>query len=127
MKDPETAEVWQTAFGKDFCGMAQGDDKTGQKGTNSVFVMTHKEIDVAMKAGHKWTYACIIVNYKPQKANPNLIHIAVSRNLVTYSGNTYMRTADLTTSKLLCGTVSSAPTEHDTCASISKNSISWRP
>ena len=42
MHDPATAEVWQTAFGKDFGGMAQGDPKTGQKGTNSVFVMTHK-------------------------------------------------------------------------------------
>ncbi len=31
MHDPVTAEVWQTAFGKDFGGMAQGDDKTGQK------------------------------------------------------------------------------------------------
>ena len=53
MNDAETAEVWQTAFGKDFGGMAQGDDKTGQKGTNSVFVMTHKEIDIAKAAGHK--------------------------------------------------------------------------
>jgi hypothetical protein len=35
--------------------MAQGDRKTGQKGTNSVFVMTHKEIDIAMAAGYKWT------------------------------------------------------------------------
>ena len=41
MNDPATAEVWQTAFGKDFGGMVQGDCKTGQKGTNSVFVMTH--------------------------------------------------------------------------------------
>ena len=40
MNDPETAEVWQTAFGKDFGGMAQGGDKRGQKGTNSVFVMS---------------------------------------------------------------------------------------
>jgi hypothetical protein len=31
MTDPETAEDWQTAFGKDFGGMAQGDNKTGQK------------------------------------------------------------------------------------------------
>jgi hypothetical protein len=37
--------------------MAQGDLKTGQKGTNSVFVMTHKEIEIAKEAGHKWTYA----------------------------------------------------------------------
>ena len=33
-------EIWQTAFGKDFGGMTQGDNKTGQKGTNSIFVMT---------------------------------------------------------------------------------------
>ncbi len=55
MNDAETAEIWQTALGKDFGGMAQRDDKTGQKGTNSVFVMTHKEIDIAKNAGHKWT------------------------------------------------------------------------
>jgi hypothetical protein len=29
MNDPATAEVWQTAFGKDFGGMAQGDTKNG--------------------------------------------------------------------------------------------------
>jgi hypothetical protein len=29
MNDPDTAEVWQTAIGKDFGGMAQGDGKTG--------------------------------------------------------------------------------------------------
>jgi hypothetical protein len=34
MHDLETAEVWQRAFGEDFGRMAQGDDKTGQKGTN---------------------------------------------------------------------------------------------
>ena len=42
MHDPATAEVWQTVFGKDFGGMAQGNDKTGQKGTNSIFVMTRR-------------------------------------------------------------------------------------
>ena len=44
MHDPDTAEIWQTAFGKDFGGMVQGDKKTGQKGTNSIFIMTHDEI-----------------------------------------------------------------------------------
>ncbi len=43
MNDPATAKVWQTAFGKDFGGMAQGDLKIGQKGFNSVFVMTHRK------------------------------------------------------------------------------------
>jgi hypothetical protein len=43
MHVPTMAETWQTAIGKDFDGMAQGDLKMGQKGTNSIFVMTHKE------------------------------------------------------------------------------------
>jgi hypothetical protein len=42
MKDPTTAETWQTGFGKDFDGMAQGNHNTGQQGTNSIFVMTHE-------------------------------------------------------------------------------------
>ena len=49
MNDPKTAKVWQMAFGKDFGEMAQGDNKTVQKGTNSVFVMTHDEIDIAKR------------------------------------------------------------------------------
>jgi hypothetical protein len=44
INDPATTEIWQMAFGKDFGGMAQGDEKTGQKRTNSIFVMTHNEI-----------------------------------------------------------------------------------
>jgi hypothetical protein len=62
MNDPETAEVWQTAFGNDFDGMAQGDDKTGQKGTNSV-IMTHNEIDIVKAAAHKWTCTRIVADY----------------------------------------------------------------
>ncbi len=42
--DLATAEVWQMAFGKDYEGMAQEDIKTGQKGTKTMFVMTHNKI-----------------------------------------------------------------------------------
>jgi hypothetical protein len=51
MNNPATAEVWQTAFGKDFSGMAQRCNKTGQKGTNAMFVMTKAEIASALAAG----------------------------------------------------------------------------
>jgi hypothetical protein len=44
MHNLATTKIWQTAFGKDFGRMAQGNLKTGQKGTNSIFVMTHAEI-----------------------------------------------------------------------------------
>ena len=71
MNDSETVKVWQTAFGKDFGRMAQGENKTGQKGTNSVFIMTHKEIDIAKATGHKWTYVRVVVDYRPQKEDAN--------------------------------------------------------
>ncbi len=48
MHNPSMAEVWQTAFGKDFGGMAQGCNKTGQKGMNAMFVMTHDDIRHAL-------------------------------------------------------------------------------
>jgi hypothetical protein len=41
MHNPATSEMWQTTLGKDFGGMAQGNNETRQKGTNSIFVMTH--------------------------------------------------------------------------------------
>ncbi len=51
VNDPATAEVWQTTFSKDFGGMAQGNNKTGQKGTDAMFVMSHDNIKQALKAG----------------------------------------------------------------------------
>jgi hypothetical protein len=44
MHNPVTAEILQTAFGKDFGGMAQGKNKTSSKGKNTMFVMTHEKI-----------------------------------------------------------------------------------
>ncbi len=51
MNNPATVEIWQTAFGKDFGGMAQGDNNMGKKGANAKFVMTHDEIKQAVATG----------------------------------------------------------------------------
>ena len=118
MHDPATAEIWQTAFGKDFGGMAQGDEKTGQKGTNSIFVMEHDEIRQAKKDGKQFTYARIVVDYRPQKEDPNRIRIAVGGNLITYKGDVSTRTADLTTSKLLWNSVLSTTGAKYMCLDI---------
>jgi hypothetical protein len=72
MHDPATAEVWQTAFGKDFGGMAQGCNKMEQRGTNSMFVMMHDEIMHAL-ADFFFTYANPIIDYCPQKDDPHRI------------------------------------------------------
>ncbi len=73
MNDPATAEVWQTAFGKEFGGMAQGDNKTGQKGRNTIFVMNHGKLAHILRAGKKFTFTNPVVNHQPQKEDPNRI------------------------------------------------------
>jgi hypothetical protein len=51
MNNPATAEIWQTAFGKDFGGMAQVCNKTGQNRNNAMFVMTLNELHMHCKQG----------------------------------------------------------------------------
>jgi hypothetical protein len=104
MHNPATSETWHTAFGKDFGGMAQGDDKTGQKGTNSIFVMTHDKISRIPK-NQTVTYAWVVVDFRPQKADPHCIWVSAAGNLINYPGELSTRTADLTTSKLMCNSV----------------------
>jgi hypothetical protein len=64
MHDPATYKIWQTAFGKDFGSMAQGNSKTKQNGTNSIFVMTHEEIKRIPK-NQTVTYAHVVVDVCP--------------------------------------------------------------
>jgi hypothetical protein len=82
--------------------------------------MTHNEINIARKAGHKWTYARIVVNYQPQKKAPNWICIAVGRNLITYKGDTSTCTANLTTSKLLWNSILSTEGARYMCLDLKK-------
>ena len=70
--DPALRKTWTTAFGKEFGGLAQGDNKTGAKGTNSLFVMDHGEIAHIPK-DRTITYGRIVVGYRPQKADPNRV------------------------------------------------------
>ena len=72
--DKATKDVWNTAFGKEFGNMAQGDKKTGTKGTNSMFVLSHDKIRT-IPADRTVTYARIVVDYRPQKADPNMVRI----------------------------------------------------
>jgi hypothetical protein len=74
MHNPATSKMWQTAFGKDFGGMAQGDHKACQEGTHSIFVMTHEEIARIPKQ-QTVTYARVVVNFCSQKADPHHIRI----------------------------------------------------
>jgi hypothetical protein len=116
MHNLATAKVWQTAFGKNFGGMAQGCNKAGQKETNAMFIITHDEIRHALAAKKIFTYANPVVDYQPQKDDPRQIQITVGRNLINYKGDASIRTADLDTIKLHWNSVVSKDKARYMCA-----------
>jgi hypothetical protein len=117
MNEPAMAEIWQTAFEKDFRGMTQGDNKMGQKGTNA-FVMTHNKIKQAVAAGNFFTYMNPVLDYRPQKEDPYRIRITAGGNLINYESNASLRTADLDTAKLHWNSVVSTPLARYMCLNI---------
>ena len=116
MHDPAMAEVWQMVFGKDFGGMAQGDDKTGQKGTNSIFVVTHTKIKQAYVDKVTFTYAQIVVDFRPQKEDPYRIRITAGE-ISWHIKGTFLPEQRTYQHQNYCGTASSALTAPNTCIS----------
>jgi hypothetical protein len=106
--DPIMRDVWTTAFGKELGSLAQGDNKTGAAGTDTVFFMNHDEIKNIPK-DRTVTYARVVVDYRPQKQDPNRVRITVGGNLIDYPGELTTRTADLVTSKILWNSIVSTP------------------
>ncbi|MCP4749222.1 MAG: hypothetical protein GY874_24265, partial [Desulfobacteraceae bacterium] len=66
--------------------------------------MTHKEIAQILE-DRVVTYAQIVVNFRPQKEDPNRVQITAGGNLIQYPGELTTQTADLTTSKILWNSV----------------------
>jgi hypothetical protein len=118
MHDPATAEIWQTAFGKDFEGIAQGDNKTGQKGTNAMFGMTHEEIQQVLQDGKKITYSKPEVDHRPQKEDTYWIQITAGGNLINYDEDLLVPTA--VTAKLHWNSVVSTALAKFMCIDIKK-------
>ena len=118
MKYPAKTEIWQTAFGKEFGGMAQGNNKMGQKGTNEMFVMNHDNIQKIIKAGKKFTYANPVVNHRPQKENPNRNQIVAGGNLINSTGELLVPTANIDTEKLHWNSVVSTELAKYMCINI---------
>ena len=79
--------------------MSQGDNKTGQKGTTAISIMSPQYTPNIPK-DCVVTYARVVVDHCPQKADPNRIQITTGGNLIKYPGELTTRTADITTLKL---------------------------
>ena len=55
------------------------------------------------------TYGRIVVDYRPQKEDPNRVRMTAGGNLIIYPGGLTTRTADLTTTKILWNSIVSTP------------------
>ena len=69
------------------------------------------ELDEIKNIPRDCTVTCvrIVVDYRPQKKDPNRVRITVGGNLIEYIYELTTRTADLTTSKILWNSVISTP------------------
>ena len=65
---PETREVWTTTFGKELGSLSRGVNRTGEKCTDTLAVLTHQEI-IYIPTDRVVTYRRLVVNYRPQKRN----------------------------------------------------------
>ena len=116
--DPEISQTWKDGLGKEFGNMAQGDNKTGTKGHDAIHVLTHEQIAAIPK--HKViTYARLVVDFRPQKKDPNRVRMTAGGNLIQYSGELTTRTADLTTAKIIWNSTISTPGARYACFDIS--------
>ena len=69
--------------------------------------MNHQHIKEMLDKGKKPTCARIVVDFRPQKEDPNRVRITVGGNLIKYPGEVTTRAADLTSTKMMWNTVSS--------------------
>ncbi len=100
---------------KELGRLAQG--LPGTEGTNTIMFMTHNDI-ANIPSDRTVTYARIVVDYRPQKKDPNRVRITVGGNLIHYPGEVTTRTADMTTSKILWNSVLSTPGAKYCCADV---------
>eukprot|EP00804_Cyclotella_cryptica_P007932 CCRYP_019848-RA/>CCRYP_019848-RA protein AED:0.05 eAED:-0.05 QI:0/-1/0/1/-1/1/1/0/1335 len=106
--DPLLRDTWTTAFGKELGALAQGNNKTCAAGTNTLFFLNHRDIQ-NIPSDRTITYARVVVDYRPQKEDPNRVRFIVGGNLIDYSGELTTHTASLVTSKILWNSIISTP------------------
>ena len=116
-RDPLLAATWSRAFGKEFGNLAQGDLATNTPGTDSIFVLTHAQRQ-SIPSDRVVTYTRVVVDYRPQKADPNRVRLTAGGNLIEYPGELTTRTADLTTTKMLWNSVISTNDARYLCLDI---------
>ena len=116
LKQYSTREIWALAMYKDLGTLSQG-YKGLIEGTNNFFCMSHDEIR-NIPTDKTVTYVRIVVDYWPQKSDPNRVRLTIGENLLNIPGGLSTTTADLTTSNILCNSVLSTKYPRFSCIDI---------
>jgi hypothetical protein len=96
---------WVRGMFNELARLAQGSKLQNKTGTNTIAFKHPNELPPKKKA----TYARIVANYRPQKADPYRIRITVGGDRITYIGETFTPNADMTTAKTLFNSTLSTP------------------
>ena len=104
MEQDSTREIWSLSLCKELGTLYKG-YKGLVEGTTTFLRMSHDEIR-DIPPDKSVIYARIVVDYWPQKADPNRVRcLTVCGNLLNEPGEFSTTTADLTTSKTLWNNV----------------------
>ena len=95
--NPKYKELWGKSYTKELASLAQGIPGVS-KGTNTIIFIKCKEIPANRRCDA--TYACVCVNYRPKKEDPNRTRLTVGGNLIHVLGNISMPTVNMVTVKL---------------------------
>jgi hypothetical protein len=115
LKVPALRKIWSAAMCKELGHLAN--DWENEEGTKTIEFMSIDEIKEIPK-GCIVTYARIVVDYCPQKKDPNQVRITVGGNLIDYPGEPTTRITDMITSKILWNSTLSTPNARYMCADM---------
>ena len=80
------------------------------KGTATIFFID--KADIPADLWNNVSYRHIVVNYRPEKAEPNRTRLTVGSDRVNYPGDCGIPTTDLLADKLLLNSTISTPGDH---------------
>ena len=114
-KDAVMKPVWKESMCTELGRLSQGYRST--KGTDTIQFMDHEMIK-NIPSDRTVTYTRIVVDFKPQKADPNRVRITAGGNLIIHPKKLTTRTADLITTKIVWNSVLIAPGARYMCIDI---------
>ena len=100
--DRKYREIWGQAYGNELGRLAQGMEGR-VKGKNKILFITKEDLPAA-----RWkdvTYGRIVVNYRPEKSDPNRVRLTVGGDRINYPGDCGTPTSDMLTVKLLLNSI----------------------